>query len=607
VTVGSDWFPGRGVREQPHLPIEDYGVIGDGRCVALIGRDGSVDWWCLPDMDSPAVFGAVLDARRGGRFRLAPDAPYRVERRYAAATNVLESIFRTRAGAVRVTDALTLPGTGLTPARELVRHVEGLTGTVPMVWSVEPRFGYGAWRTTVAVRGSVPVATARGDAVAVRAWDAGVRECVGSAIGGRFEARGTTEATIAVAAAHGEPLLLPTRDQVAARLEATKGVWSTWAGARLYTGPWRDAVVRSALALKLLVHAPSGAVAAAATTSLPEVIGGERNWDYRFCWVRDSAFVLKVLLELGCSREADAFFWWLMHASQLTRPRLQVLYCLDGGAHAPERTLDLAGYQGSTPVRIGNRAVEQLQLDVYGDLMHTAWIYATAGRGIDRDIARRLTGIAELVSRRWREPDAGIWEVRDAPRHFTHSKMMCWVALDRACRLAHAGYLPGDEASRWRHEANTIRAFIEQWCWSSSKRSYVRSPGVDDVDASVLLGILFDYAGPPERLVSTVDTVRRELADGPFVYRYRADDGLSGSEGAFLACSFWLAEALARTNRRDEAAELFESLLDVSNDLGLYAEEADPASGHFLGNFPQALTHLALISAAVTVARGEPV
>jgi GH15 family glucan-1,4-alpha-glucosidase len=321
--------------------------------------------------------------------------------------------------------------------------------------------------------------------------------------------------------------------------------------------------------------------------------------------VRDSAFVLRALLELGCAQEAEAFFWWLMHASQLTRPRLQVFYRLDGGAHAPERTLRLAGYEDSAPVRVGNDAVEQVQLDVYGDLMHTAWVYVRAGGRIDRDIARRLVGVADFVCHIWREPDAGIWEVRSERRQFTHSKMMCWVALDRACRLANDGHISGDGALRWHHEAHAIRAFVEERCWSSSKHSYVRFPDAEDVDASVLLGVVFGYAGPPDRLAGTVDAVRRELTDGPFVYRYFADDGLTGSEGAFLACSFWLTEALARTKRQDEAAELFESLLGLSNDVGLYAEEADPGTGRFLGNFPQALTHLALISAAIAITDSE--
>jgi GH15 family glucan-1,4-alpha-glucosidase len=388
---------------------------------------------------------------------------------------------------------------------------------------------------------------------------------------------------------------------VATRLAETSTFWAKWAADRSYERRWRDAVVRSALALKLLVHAPSGAVAAAATTSLPESIGGERNWDYRFCWIRDSAFVLRVLLELGCSTEADAFFWWLMHASQLTRPRLQVLYRLDGTAHAPERTLELEGYERSGPVRTGNGAVDQAQFDIYGDLMHTAWVYAAAGRPLDRDVGRRLVGIADLVCQVWSEADAGIWEVRSEPRHFTQSKMMCWVALDRACRLAGDGHIPGEGASRWRREANLIRAFVEDRCWSPSKRSYVRFADTEDLDASLLFAVLFGYAGPPDRLTSTVDAVRRELTDGPLVHRYFADDGLPGSEGAFLPCSFWLAEALARIERRDEAAELFEALLGLANDLGLYAEEADPTTGRALGNFPQALTHLSLISAAVAI------
>jgi len=378
-------------------------------------------------------------------------------------------------------------------------------------------------------------------------------------------------------------------------------MWRQWSeGLRVGT-EWRDAVVRSALALKLLVHAPSGAIAAAATTSLPEVLGGERNWDYRFCWVRDSAFVLGALLRLGCVAEADAFFWWLMQASQLTHPRLRVLYRLDGGTDARERTLGLAGFRGSTPVRVGNEAGGQLQLDVYGDLFQAVWLYAEAGRPIDADIARRLAEIADLVCRIWRDRDSGLWEVRSEPQHFTQSKMMCFVALDRALRLASAGYIPSEHASAWQAQASAIRSFVDEHCWSEAMGSYVRHAGSDELDASLLLGVLYRYGDPfSPRMLGTVEAVRRELAHGPFVYRYSDEDGLAGKEGAFLTCSFWLVEALAIQGRRTEAAELMRRLADLANDVGLFAEEVDPRTGAFLGNFPQALVHLALIDAAFT-------
>ena len=295
-------------------------------------------------------------------------------------------------------------------------------------------------------------------------------------------------------------------------MEATTTYWRRWADQRAYGGPWRDAVIRSALALKLLVHAPSGAIAAAASASLPEEIGGERNWDYRFCWVRDSAFTLGALLELGCPGEAEAFFWWLLHASQLTHPRLQVLYRLNGGERAPERTLELHGYRGSRPVRVGNDAAAQTQLDIYGDLLQTALVYTQAGGRLDRETGKRLAGNADLVCRIWREPDSGIWEVRRESGHFTHSKMMCWVALDRALRLAEAGHLPRDHESTWRRERQAIRDFIETRCWSDRLDSYTREAGSEELDASLLLGSCSATTpASPSRLAATVDAIRREL------------------------------------------------------------------------------------------------
>jgi GH15 family glucan-1,4-alpha-glucosidase len=589
------------LRSAGYAPLRDYAAIGDGRTVALVGSDGSIDWLCLPDLDSASVFAAILDEERGGSFRLAPAGRFRTKRRYVPETNALETTFVAPEGVVRVTDAMLLPGHGLAPARELARRVEGLSGHVPMRWRVEPRFAYGSRRPRLGRRGTVPVATDGRRAVALSSW-AGEPAVDAGSISGDFISRQGDAALLVLSGADQEPLVLPSRADVESRLEATIVFWRNWAADRAYAGPWREAVIRSALALKLLIHAPSGAIAAAPTASLPEQIGGERNWDYRFCWVRDSAFTLEALMQLGCPREADAFFWWLLHASQLTHPRLRVLYRLDGGARAPETALALSGYRDSQPVRVGNGAVDQRQLDIYGDLMQTAWLYGRAAHGLDGETGRRLAETADLVCEIWRQPDCGIWEVRSEPRHFTHSKMMCWVALDRAARMAEAGWLPRRNAARWRAEAARIHDFVETRCWADELGSYVRSAESRELDASVLLGALMEYSGTHgPRMIATIDALRRELGRGSLLYRYSGEDGLRGAEGAFLCCSFFLVDALARAGRVDEAAETMQELIGLANDVGLYAEQVDCETGAFLGNMPQGLVHLSLINAAVSL------
>jgi GH15 family glucan-1,4-alpha-glucosidase len=589
-----------------YAPIRGYAAIGDGRTVALVARDGAIDWLCLPDLDSPSVFAALLDSSRGGRFVLEPTLSYEATRRYVPGTNVLETTFRTAEGAVRVTDAMTLPVIGLAPYRELVRRVEGLSGAVPIRWLVEPRFRYATAPVRLGRRGSVRVATAGRDALAVHSWDAGEVESSNAGIRGTFVAREETVAVVALSTAHQEPLVFPSRYEVEERFEGTVRYWGRWSEERVYDGPWRDAVVRSALALKLLVHAPSGAIAAAATTSLPEEIGGTRNWDYRFSWPRDAAFTLQALLSLGCAPEARAFFSWLLHASQLTHPRVQVLYRLDGRSDADEKELALSGYRSSRPVRIGNEAIAQTQLDVYGEVLQAAARLVDFQGRLDRDQGRRLGGLADFVCSMWKQPDAGIWETRAEPKHFTQSKMMCAIALRRARELAERGLVPAEQADSWRQEEERVRTFVETRCYSEKKNSYVRSAGDEDLDASLLLALLagYDEPGSP-RLRGTVEAVMRELGRGPFVHRYLGDDGLAGENGAFLPCSFWLVDALARQGRSDEAATLMDDLIGLSNDVGLYAEEIAPDSGDFLGNFPQGLTHLALVNAAVTVAREQ--
>jgi GH15 family glucan-1,4-alpha-glucosidase len=586
-----------------YAPIRDYALIGDGRTTALVAKDGAIDWLCLPNLDSPSVFAAMLDAERGGSLVVQPAIPFESTRRYLPNTNVLETTFTTGRGAVRIVDAMPLPDHRLGPMRELARSIEGVAGTVPMRWRFAPRFDYARRAPTCGWRAGVPVATWGSDALALRSWDAGDPAWRGDVAEAQWDLREGARALIVLATAFAEPLVLPARSAVESRMARTIRFWETWSNTRDYHGPWKEMVLRSALALKLLIFAPSGASAAAPTTSLPEDIGGVRNWDYRYCWIRDSSFLIDALLQLGCRAEAQALFWWFMQATALTEPRLQVLYRLDGGAQASEFELpSLAGYRGSRPVRVGNGALAQTQLDIYGDLLETAWLFGHGDFAIDHDTGRVLGRVADLVCDIWRQPDSGIWEVRSQPQHFTHSKVMCWVALDRAIRLAAEHDLPARHLDRWKREASAIQQFVETRCWSERRGSYTRAAGTEELDASLLVLPLMEFGDPAgRRMNGTIDAIGRDLRHGPFVFRYLSDDGLPGGEGCFLNCSFWLVGALARAGRRGEAEALMTDLLARANDVGLYSEEVDPKTGDFLGNFPQALVHLSLIDAAIAI------
>jgi GH15 family glucan-1,4-alpha-glucosidase len=582
-------------RKDGFAQIEAYAAIGDGRTVALVAADGSVDFMSLPSLHSPTTFAALLDPKDGGRFTLAPKGRFDTSRRYVGRTNVLETTYRTGSGVVRVTEALTLQDGGLLPWVEHARRIEGLDGTVELEWSVEPRFDWGREPPGIVRRGDLLVAGGAGVRLAVHSWDAGdVRVEPETALFGEFEIAAGKSAMLALTGSHEQPIHAPRRDHVEARLDATAHVWKRWLSMWEYDGPWPEQVARSALALKLLIFAPEGSIAAAPTTSLPEVIGGEKNYDYRYAWVRDSAFTLDALMRLGVPEQVQQSFAWLLRAVRETAPDIRPFYSLGGGVAQRREMLDhLCGYRGSQPVRYGNAASDQLQLGSWGDLIETADLYISEGNVLDEDTGRLLAECVDRASVLWNDEDSGIWEL-DELRHNTSSKMGVWMALDRAIRLA-SEQLPAEHVSRWRGTGDQLRAWIEGNCWSDKLGSYRGWAGEEKLDASVLRALRMGYP-ETERLALSVDAIRRGLDAGPGLL-YRTTDHIE-QEGAFVACSFWLVEALARLGRVDEACEEMEQILARVNDVGLLSEEIDPGSGAFLGNFPQGLSHLALISAA---------
>ncbi len=587
--------------------IGDYAAIGDCRSAALVARDGSIDWLCWPEFSSPAMFAALLDRGRGGRYQVTVADLREVERRYRPGTNVLETTLRSAAGAVRLCDALVIGGAeGLAPQRELLRTVDCLDGAPELVVRYAPRPDFARRATRLDVHGgSVVLRDARNELLVLRAALDFTLTPDRRAASARRRLRAGERHRLALAYTHRDVGVLPELGEAAdARLERTAEWWRAWSARCASDLPFAAAVQRSALVLKMLAHALSGAIVAAPTSSLPEAVGGSRNWDYRYCWLRDASLTLRAFSDLGYFTEAAAFLNWLLHTTGLTRPKLRAVYDAYGNPTLEEKPLrELEGYRRSRPVRVGNRAHAQLQLDVYGSVCAAAAEFANAGGTLDFFAKRALARFGVQVAKSWREPDNGIWE-RQRKRQNTYSKLMCWTALDRLLALDDSIGLPVDR-DRLETERAAIRRWIESETWNGGVRSFVAEPGTDAPDASLLALARTGFLDArDERMAATFAYLERRLGAGPLLYRYvPGSDDLPGREGAFGIASFWAVEYLARAGRVAEAEQRFGRLLAYANDVGLLAEEVDARTGEALGNFPQAFTHVGLITAAVELRR----
>ncbi|MEH3108262.1 MAG: glycoside hydrolase family 15 protein [Sphingomonas fennica] len=586
-------------RTDGYLALEHYGALGDGRSVALSGTDGSIDWWCVPNMDSPPLFDRLLDADNGGCFVLRPIEPFTVERRYRDDSNVLETIFTTATGRAKLTESLNSGTAGRLPWAELARRIDGLDGHMRFSLLMRPgRRGdtVNPYHSTIGDHTVFHVERVLGLFVHHPEIDC---RWADEGISGEIHVAAGDRRTVAIVAGRDEPLVAPPIDQIDRRIDVSDDEWREWTRHLSYDGADRTAFVRSALALKLLLYSPSGAIAAAATTSVPEGIGGDKNWDYRYAWVRDAGYTIKAFLAAGAEAEAKAAFTWLI--DRLRNVGCRVVYTLGGEAVPAVSHWAMPGYRGSRPVVTGNLATDQVQHGVYGDIFETAHRFVGCGNILDGASAELLSRLADRCADAWRTPDAGIWELEDE-QHYTMSKISCWQALARAVELADQGQLPTTCRERWARERDRIKAWIEAECWSESRQAFVMHPGSDRLDAALALSVRFGFDGR-ERMRRTLEAIDRELGAGPFHYRYT---GMDKEEGCFLACSFWMAEAWALLGERDAARARIAALeAGLSHGSGILAEMVDPATGAFLGNLPQGLSHLAHVMALSVLADAD--
>jgi GH15 family glucan-1,4-alpha-glucosidase len=590
-----------------HHRIEDYALIGDEQTAALVGRDGSVDWLCLPRFDSGACFARLLGDEDNGHWRIAPKGARTCTRRaYRPGTLVLDTEWETGEGAVRVTDLM--PQRDRAP--DLVRIVEGLRGRVTVRSTLRIRFDYGSIVPWVRNSGGDRVAVAGPDSVWLRSEPAVPTWGEDFATRAEFTVE-EGEKVAFVLTWHPSHEPRPAQIDPYESLESSVTDWRRWSGRCRYDGPHRDTVLRSLITLKALTYQPTGGVVAAPTTSLPEEMGGVRNWDYRYCWLRDSTLTLGALLAAGYHEEAEAWRDWLLRAVAGDPADLQIMYGVAGERRLPETEVPwLAGFGGSSPVRIGNDAVRQLQLDVYGEVMDSLSLARKAGLPTQPQIWSVQVALLEWLRANWRQPDEGLWEVRGGRRHFVHSKVMVWVAADRAVRAVERYPELDGDVDAWREMRDEVHREVCEKGYDPERNTFTQYYGSRELDAALLLIPTVGFLPPDDpRVIGTVDAVDAELSHDGFLHRYSTDgpavDGLPGTEGTFLACSFWLARALHLTGRRKEARELFDRLVGLTNDVGLLAEEYDPETGRQLGNFPQAFSHIALVTTALALFRDE--